>query len=140
MPVKKGDEVSVHYVGTFADGTEFDSSRGRSPLRFKVGSGQVIPGFDRAVMEHEAGDSFTVTIPAADAYGESNPEAFIPVPRDQIPANIRPEVGMRLQVATSGGELEVVISSVTEREVVLDANHPMAGKDLTFALEIVSIN
>ncbi|MBQ4076162.1 MAG: peptidylprolyl isomerase [Mailhella sp.] len=140
MPIKTGDTVSVHYVGTFNDGSEFDRSREGSPLKFKVGSGMVIPGFDKAVIGHEVGDKFSVNIPAAEAYGEKQEHLLFPVPMDQVPATIKPEVGMRLHVGTNQGELEVVISEVTDTHIVLDANHPMAGKDLNFALEVVAVN
>ena len=140
MPIKTGDTVSVHYIGTFNDGTEFDRSREGSPLKFKVGSGMVIAGFDKAVMGHEVGDKFSVNIPAAEAYGEWQEEMLIPVPVERVPANIKPQVGMHLHVGTDQGELEVVISEVTDTHIVLDANHPMAGKDLNFALEVVAVN
>ena len=139
MAIKNGDTVSVHYVGTFNDGTEFDRSREGSPLKFKVGSGMVISGFDKAVMGHEVGDKFSVNIPAAEAYGETQPNLLFPVPMDQVPATIKPEVGMKLHVVTDQGELEVTIAEVTATHIVLDANHPMAGKDLNFALEVVSV-
>ena len=140
MPIKNGDTVSVHYVGTFNDGTEFDRSREGSPLKFKVGSGMVIPGFDKAVMGHEVGDKFSVNIPAAEAYGEKQETLLFPVPMEQVPATIKPQVGMMLHVGTDQGELEVTICEVTDTHIVLDANHPMAGKDLNFALEVVSID
>ncbi len=140
MPIKNGDTVSVHYVGTLNDGSEFDRSREGSPLRFKVGSGQVIPGFDKAVMDHEVGDKFTVTIPAAEAYGDRQDQLLFPVPLEQVPSSIQPQVGMMLHVSTDQGELEVTICEVTDKHITLDANHPMAGKDLTFALEVVSID
>ena len=140
MPIKNGDTVSVHYIGTLNDGSEFDRSREGSPLRFKVGSGQVIPGFEKAVLGHEAGDRFSVTIPAAEAYGERQEQLLFSVPMEQVPPSIKPQAGMMLHVATDQGELEVSVHQVTETHIVLDANHPMAGKDLTFALEIVSIN
>ena len=140
MPIKNGDTVSVHYIGTLNDGSEFDRSREGSPLRFKVGSGQVIPGFDKAVLGHEAGDRFSVTIPAAEAYGERQEQLLFSVPMEQVPPSIKPQAGMMLHVATDQGELEVSVHQVTDTHIVLDANHPMAGKDLTFALEIVSIN
>lgn len=138
--IKNGDQVAVHYTGTFADGTEFDSSRGRGPLTFKVGAHQVVPGFEKAVLGHEVGDKYSVTIPAAEAYGESDPRALITLPRAQVPAEIKPEVGMHLTLSTPQGPVNVVVSKLTDEVIVLDANHPMAGKDLTFALEIVSIN
>lgn len=140
MPIKNGDTVSVHYVGTFNDGTEFDRSREGSPLKFKVGSGMVIPGFDKAVMGHEVGDKFSVNIPAAEAYGEKQEHLLFPVPMEQVPATIKPQVGMMLHVGTDQGELEVTICEVTDTHIVLDANHPMAGKDLNFALEVVAVN
>ena len=140
MPINPGDTVSVHYVGTLNDGSEFDRSREGSPLRFKVGSGQVISGFDKAVTGHEGGDKFSVTIPAAEAYGERQQQLLFTVPLDKVPPSIKPQVGMMLHVSTDQGELEVAVHEVTDKHIVLDANHPMAGKDLTFALEIVSID
>ncbi|MBO6003163.1 MAG: peptidylprolyl isomerase [Mailhella sp.] len=139
MPIQRGDTVSIHYIGTFADGTEFDRSRPGSPLRFKTGSGQVIPGFDNAVLGHEKGDRFIVTIPAAEAYGERQPQLLFPVPVERVPANIEPEIGMHLHVGTDQGELEVVVCEINEKNIILDANHPMAGKDLTFEIEIMDI-
>ena len=140
MPIKTGDTVSVHYIGTFNDGTEFDRSREGSPLKFKVGSGMVIAGFDKAVMGHEVGDKFSVNIPAAEAYGEKQENLLFPVPLEQVPPTIKPQVGMMLHVGTDQGELEVAICEVTDTHIILDANHPMAGKDLNFALEVVAIN
>ena len=140
MPIKTGDTVSVHYVGTFNDGTEFDRSREGSPLKFKVGSGMVIPGFDKAVIDHEVGDKFSVNIPAAEAYGEWQEEMLIPVPVERVPANIKPQVGMQLHMSNGQREFEVTVREVNETHVILDANHPMAGKDLNFALEVVAID
>ena len=140
MPIKTGDTVSVHYIGTFNDGTEFDRSREGSPLKFKVGSGMVIPGFDKAVMGHEVGDKFSVNIPAAEAYGEWQEEMLIPVPVERVPANIKPQVGMQLHMSNGQREFEVTVREVNETHVILDANHPMAGKDLNFALEVVAID
>ena len=140
MPIKTGDTVSVHYIGTFNDGTEFDRSREGSPLKFKVGSGMVIAGFDKAVMGHEVGDKFSVNIPAAEAYGEWQEEMLIPVPVERVPANIKPQVGMQLHMSNGQREFEVTVREVNETHVILDANHPMAGKDLNFALEVVAVN
>ena len=139
MPIKTGDTVSVHYIGTFNDGTEFDRSREGSPLKFKVGSGMVIAGFDKAVMGHEVGDKFSVNIPAAEAYGEWQEEMLIPVPVERVPANIKPQVGMQLHMSNGQREFEVTVREVNETHVILDANHPMAGKDLNVALEVVAI-
>ncbi|MBQ3171453.1 MAG: peptidylprolyl isomerase [Mailhella sp.] len=137
----KGKKVKVHYTGTLDDGTKFDSSRDRgTPLEFTCMAGQMIPGFDKAVIGHEIGDKFSVNIPAAEAYGEKQEHLLFPVPLDQVPATIKPEVGMHLHVGTNQGELEVVIAEVTDTHIVLDANHPMAGKDLNFALEVVAVN
>lgn len=138
--VKSGDTVRIHYTGTLADGSTFDSSDGRDPLEFAVGSGQIIPGLDKAIPGMSVGDTKTVEVPADEAYGAHNPDARQAVPRDQIPADIPVEVGLQLQMQTPQGQmLPVVVAEVTETEVTLDANHPLAGKDLTFAIELVEI-
>ena len=135
-----GDTVRIHYTGTLADGSEFDSSRGRAPLEFTLGSGQVIPGFDRAVADMSVGDTHTVTIPAAEAYGPHRPELARRVPRDHFPAHIEPAVGQQLQLrGGEDGTMVVTVREVTDDAVLLDANHPLAGQDLTFALELVSV-
>lgn len=139
MPVKNGDTVVVHYVGTLSDGAEFDRSLEDSPLVFQVNSGQVIPGFDNAVTGREKGDEFTVTIPAAQAYGAHDPGLMFKVPLDQVPANMEPKAGMLLHVSTDQGELEVKVAQVDADTLTLDANHPLAGQELTFALHIVDI-
>lgn len=136
---RPGDTVHVHYTGTLADGIEFDSSRGREPLAFTLGSGQVVPGFDAAVDGMTVGERKTVTIPVAQAYGASRPELRLTVPRDQLPAEMAIEVGMRLQVGRAGESFPVRVAEVHDAHVVLDANHPLAGQDLTFALELVKI-
>jgi len=139
--VKAGDTVRIHYKGTLSDGTVFDSSEGRDPLEFTVGSGQIIPGLDRAIPGMKAGEEKTVEIPATDAYGAVNPQARQPVPRDQFPDNIPLELGTQLQVQTPDGQvMQVVIVEVGESEIILDANHPLAGKDLTFEFTLVGIN
>jgi FKBP-type peptidyl-prolyl cis-trans isomerase 2 len=138
--VKHGDTVRIHYRGTLADGTEFDSSAGRDPLEFTVGSGQIIPGLDRALPGMTVGEKKTVTIAPEDAYGARHPDASQAVPRDQIPAEIPLAVGTALQMRTpNGGMVQVTVTEVKEDSVTLDANHALAGKDLTFAFEIVSI-
>ncbi|MCB1465057.1 MAG: peptidylprolyl isomerase [Nitratireductor sp.] len=139
--VKTGDTVRIHYVGTLADGTRFDSSQGRDPLEFVVGSGQIIPGLDKAMPGMSAGDKKTVNVPANEAYGEADPNARQSVPRDQIPADIPLEVGRQLQVQTQDGRVvAVMVVDLNDEAVVLDANHPLAGQNLTFAIELVSIN
>ncbi len=138
---KKGDKVKIHYTGTLADGTTFDSSQGRDPLEFTLGSGQVIEGFDEAVTGMEVGEKKTVTIPVDKAYGERVDEMVIPVPRDQVPADINPEIGQKLQMAGPDGEMLVVeVVDVTDDQVTLDANPPLAGKELTFDIELVEVS
>lgn len=137
---KKGDKVSVHYKGTLDDGTVFDSSEGREPLEFELGTGQVIPGFDAGITGMEKGEKKTIKIPCADAYGESVPEAIIKVPREEVPPHIKPEIGMQLQLMTEDNEVAVaVIKAFDDKEITLDGNHPLAGKDLTFEIELVEI-
>jgi peptidylprolyl isomerase len=139
MAAKRGDTVRVHYTGTLTDGTQFDSSRGREPLEFTLGEGRVIAGFDAAVTGMEVGESRTVTIPAADAYGERQEAMLLRVPRGQVPPNVEPRVGQQLQVGRGGDAVPVTVREVTPEHVVLDANHPLAGEDLTFALELVAV-
>jgi peptidylprolyl isomerase len=137
---KAGDTVRVHYTGTLDDGTEFDSSREREPLRFTLGAGQVVPGFDAAVAGMRVGEEKTVTIPAGEAYGDPRPELLVTVPRAQVPPGMDPRVGQRLQVGRGAEAFPVVVHEVTAEHVVLDGNHPLAGQDLTFALTLVGID
>lgn len=138
--VKAGDTVTIHYTGTLNDGSTFDSSHGREPLSFEVGAGEIIPGLDQAMHGMAEGDSKSVTVPAAEAYGPFNPDARQSVPRGDIPDHIPLETGTRLQVQTEGGQtLPVTVAEVTDEVVVLDANHPLAGEDLNFDIELVKI-
>ncbi len=138
--VKKGDAVSVHYHGKLTDGTTFDSSEGREPLQFTAGSGQVIKGFDDALMDMKVGEKKTVNIPVAHAYGERNEDMIMEYPSSDFPADMKPEVGMELQMGDDAGNVfPVVIVEVKESTVLLDANHPLAGQDLIFDIELVSI-
>ena len=137
---KTGDTVHFHYTGTLDDGSVFDSSQGRDPLSFKLGAGQIIPGLDAAIDGMRVGEQKTVTIAAAEAYGPWRPEAQQAIPRDQIPDHIPLDPGTQLQMQAQDGQaIPVVVAEVSEAEVVLDANHPLAGKDLTFAVEVVAI-
>jgi peptidylprolyl isomerase len=138
--VKAGDTVKVHYHGRLTDGTTFDSSEGRSPLEFEVGSGMVIKGFDEGVMGMTVGQKKTIEIPVDDAYGPRDPEAIIEFPIDRFPAGMQPEVGMQLAMNNGQGQqIPVVIVEVKPDVVVLDANHSLAGQDLIFDLELVDI-
>jgi FKBP-type peptidyl-prolyl cis-trans isomerase SlpA len=139
--VKANDRVKVHYTGKLSSGEIFDSSANREPLEFQMGSGQLIPGFENGVMGMSINEKKTIVIPCAEAYGESRPEMVQEVPRTQLPPEIVPEVGMGLSTTTPDGhEIPLVITEVTETTIVVDGNHPLAGKDLTFDLEVVSIN
>ena len=137
---KAGDTVQIHYTGTLNDGATFDSSAGRDPLEFVVGSGQIIPGLDAAIPGMTVGDKKTVQVPCADAYGELNPDARQAIPREEIPADIPLDPGTQLQMQTPQGQVvPVTVAEVNEAEVTLDANHPLAGKDLNFDIEVVAI-
>ncbi len=138
--VKKGDTIKVHYHGKLVDGTTFDSSEGREPLEFEVGSGMVIPGFDEGVTGMAVGDKKTVSIPADEAYGPKQEDMIMEFPRERFPAEMVPEVGMQLNMNNGQGQsFPVVIVEVQESVVILDANHPLAGQELIFDLELVEI-
>lgn len=140
MVIENGDTVQVHYTGTLADGTEFDSSRDRAPLEFTVGEGQVIPGFEEVVRGLEAGDTETATLQPEDAYGERDEQRLIEVERDQLPDEIEPEIGMQLEIQQPNGRpARVSITEIGEENVTLDANHPLAGKELTFEIEVLEV-
>ena len=140
MSVNDGQTVLVHYRGTLADGSEFDSSMGGDPMSFVVGSGEVIPGFDAAVAQLSEGESVTVTIPAAEAYGEREEAAFQEFPRDAFPPEPDPEIGWMVELQSQDGQrIPATISKINENSLVLDFNHPLAGQDLTFEIELVSI-
>lgn len=134
-----GNTVRVHYTGRLNDGTVFDSSQGRDPLEFTLGEGQVIPGFDEAVAGMAVGDSATVTIEPENAYGEHRDEMVQAVPRSEIPSDIDLDIGMQLKASGPAGEMIVTVIELSDESVTLDANHPLAGKALTFDLELVEI-
>ena len=137
--VKSGDTIKVHYKGTLNDGTLFDSSEGREPLEFEVGSGMVIKGFDDGVMGMKVGDKKSVNIPAKEAYGDPNPEMIFDFEKAQIPNDIPLEVGGTLNMHNVQQTVPVKIVEVAETTIKLDANHPLAGQDLNFDLELVNI-
>lgn len=137
---KQGDSVKVHYVGTLEDGTLFDSSQGRDPLEFTLGTGNVIPGFETALIGMSAGENKTVTIPSDQAYGERHEHLTREVPRGAIPDDIELAEGMVLHAQGPEGQTSsFTVDSFDDETVNIDGNHPLAGKDLTFALELVEI-
>ena len=137
---KSGDKVRVHYHGKLRSGETFDSSQGREPLEFTVGSGQVIKGFDEGVKGMQVGDKRTVEIAVEDAYGEKEEGRIVEFPKAQFPLNMTAEVGMQLMMSDGqGNQIPVTITEVKEDSVVLDANHPLAGEDLIFDIELVEI-
>lgn len=136
---KPGDTVRVHYTGTLGDGTVFDSSRSGEPLEFVLGKGQVITGVNDAVTGMQVGEQKAVTVAAEDAYGPHRDELTVTVGRDQFPDEIQPAVGQQLQMTRAGEAFRVTVQEVAGDAVVLDANHPLAGEDLRFALELVEI-
>jgi len=138
--VENGNTVAVHYTGTLNDGTQFDSSRGKEPLMFKVGSGQVIPGFNDGVIGMSEGDTKTVTIAAANAYGQINPQAIQEVNKDRLPPDFIIKIGETVMGETGGQQFSARIMSEQAETVTMDFNHPLAGQDLTFEIELVSIN
>ena len=138
---KKGDQVAVHYTGRLTDGTVFDSSEGREPLAFELGAGMMIKGFDAAVDGMEIGDKVTAEIPAAEAYGEANPELIFDIPKTNFPPDLNPQPGQQLAMSQPNGQqVPVKVKEVKEDIVVIDANHDLAGKDLVFDIELVSID
>jgi peptidylprolyl isomerase len=137
---KSGDTVKVHYTGKLKDGTQFDSSQGSEPLQIELGTQQVIPGFEDAVIGMSVGESKTAEIPVDKAYGPRREEMIAKVDRSQYPDDLKPEVGPTLGVQQQDGErLQVVVVDVNDEGMTIDANHPLAGEDLTFEIELVEI-
>ncbi len=137
---KNGNTVQVNYTGKLADGTVFDSSVGREPLEFTLGAGQMIPGFEKAVLGMKVGEKKTVTIPADEAYGPRRDDLILEIGREKLPSGLTPEVGQQLQMTRpDGGMIIVAITKVSDKTVTIDANPPLAGKDLTFEIELAKI-
>ena len=137
---KQGDTVRVHYTGTLNDGTVFDSSQGRDPLEFTLGQGRVIPGFEEAVVGMDLGESRTTNIPVAQAYGPRDERLVMQVDRQQVPADVELAVDDQIQLRRRDGGMAIAtVTAITESTVTLDGNHPLAGEDLTFDIELVEI-
>ena len=137
---KQGDIVAVHYTGKLADGTVFDTSYSRAPLQMKIGQGKVIAGFEKAVVGMNKGEKKTVVIPSAEAYGPRQDKAVVEMERKGLPQNFEPKVGQRLELTQEDDTTVLVtVTAVTETTLTVDANHPLAGKELTFEIELVSV-
>jgi len=136
----EGNTVKVHYTGKLNNDQVFDSSREREPLEFTIGAGQMIPGFDTAVNGMNIGETKQVTIVAKEAYGERNEEAVFKLPKTQLPPDLEPQKGMQLEAGREDGQKQMLlIVEVEEEEITLDANHPLAGHDLIFDIELMEI-
>ncbi len=141
MTIENGDKVQVDYKGTLEDGTVFDdSAKHGKPLEFEIGSGQIIPGFEKAVKEMKEGESKKITLPPAEAYGDPNPQLTQKIPKDKVPTDQKVEAGMMLMLSLPNGQqVPARIVEVGEKEFTVDLNHPLAGKTLTFELKLVKI-
>ncbi len=138
---KEGDTVQVHYTGTLEDGTVFDSSLERGPLEFTIGEGRVIPGFEEAIIGMKVGESVTVTIPVDKAYGPYREDMVLTLSWEQLPEDFEPEIGQQVDIEPEGSQpITVIVKEISDSGVTLDANHPLAGKDLTFTIELVKIS
>lgn len=138
--VQLGDTVKVMYIGSLNDGTVFDQSKEDAPLQFTLGKQQLIPGFELAVIDMEVGETKKITIPAKEAYGEHLEDSVVEVTRSKLPDNLEPQIGQRLEVQDKDGNpLTVTITNLTKNTVTLDANHQLAGKDLTFEITLTEI-
>jgi len=137
---KQNDKVAVHYTGKLDDGSIFDSSRDREPLEFTIGGGQIIAGFEEGVLGMAVGESKTITINPENGYGDAQEDLIIEIDRNEIPEDIEVKEGLQLQMNQPDGEpVVVVVTKVTKDKVILDANHPLAGKTLTFEIELMKI-
>jgi len=136
---KSGHVVKVHYTGRLGDGSVFDSSRGRDPLLFTLGLGQMIAGFEQTVLGMVVGEVREALIPCKEAYGERSPALMVDVPLHQVPAGIVPQPGMQLEIDDGRHSRQVVVAEVDDKKIVLDANHPLAGLDLVFEIELIEI-
>jgi peptidylprolyl isomerase len=144
MAVVDGDKVKVEYTGTFDGGEVFDSSVGKDPLEFQVGAHQVVPGFEKAVLGRNLNEEFSIRLEPEEAYGPYHPDGEQQIPRDQLPPDLEPQVGMMLQLEQQHEDhthpIPAWITKVDEKAITLDMNHPMAGKTLNFKMKVVGIN
>lgn len=139
--IKKNDRIKVHYTGRLSNGEVFDSSMDREPLEFQVGQGQIIPGFENGVLDMKLNEKKTLVIPSEEAYGEPREDLIHEIANEHLPEDMEPEVGMGLvSRSPEGQEIPLIVKEVKEDSIVVDANHPLAGKELTFEIEIVGIN
>ena len=138
--VKENNTVKVHYTGKLADGQVFDSSEGKEPLAFTLGQGSLIPGFEKGLIDMKLNEKKTINIAAEDAYGDPRQDLLVEVPKSDLPEDMTPEVGMGLVSRTpEGQEMNLLVVEVKDESVILDGNHPLAGKELIFDLEVVEI-
>lgn len=140
MEAKLNDTVKVHYKGTLSNGEVFDTSEGKEPLEFKLGEGKIIPGLEKGIVGMQAEESKEITVAATEAFGEKREDLIQEVPKSQLPKEIEPEVGLKLMSQSSEGkEIPLTVTEVKEESITVDANHPLAGEDLTFAVTLVSV-
>ncbi|MFP4369616.1 MAG: FKBP-type peptidyl-prolyl cis-trans isomerase [Bacteroidota bacterium] len=140
MAVKKGDTVKIHYTGKLESGEVFDSSKDREPLEFTVGTGQVIPGFENGILGMDKGETKTVEVPVDEGYGSYRDDLIFEIAKSELPPDIDPSVGERLQMQNDQGQvIGVTVSKVTDDTLFIDANHPLAGKDLEFDIELIDV-
>ena len=140
IQVKENNTVKVHYIGKLSDGQIFDSSEGKEPLEFTLGQGRLIPGFEKGLIDMKLNEKKTITISKEEAYGEPHEGLIQEVQKSQLPPDMTPEVGMGLiSKSEDGQEMNLVIVEVKEETIIIDGNHPLAGKELTFDLEVVDI-
>lgn len=135
--IQNGSTVAVHYTGKTTDGQEFDSSIGREPLQFQVGTQQVIPGFENGLIGKSVGEKVTINIPADEAYGQIREDLFMKVPNEQLPGVV--SVGQTLQAQNGGQIINVTVKEVNEDHAIIDGNHPLAGQDLIFDVEVMDV-
>jgi FKBP-type peptidyl-prolyl cis-trans isomerase 2 len=141
LKAENGHVVKVHYTGKLTTGEVFDSSEGREPLEFTMGEGQMIPGFEAGILGMAVGDSKSIPVPCAQGYGEASAEMILEVPKNQLPAGMPIEIGTQLAInLANGGQIPAVMTVVGDETVTIDANHPLAGKDLVFEVKLMEIN